>query len=255
MSNLIPIEFQNQRVMTTKQLADSYETEPVKIQQNFSNNKDRYIQGVHYFILEGEELKALKRDLENFEVAQSINKLYVWTEKGTLLHAKSLNTDKAWQVYEMLVDTYFRTKQQLKPTSALDALQQTVAVLVEQQRQLEQQGKRIQLMESTVTTIKETIITPSDNWRENTNKQLNRIADKVGGKFQEIRSESYVLLEQRAHVDLERRLTNKRARMLEAGRSKTEINKANKLDCIEEDPKLREIYNGILKEYVIKFCA
>ena len=30
--------------------------------------------------------------------------LYLWTEKGALLHAKSLNTDKAWEVYDYLVD-------------------------------------------------------------------------------------------------------------------------------------------------------
>lgn len=40
-----------------------------------------------------------------------IRTLYLWTEKGALLHAKSLNTDKAWQVYEFLVDNYFNPKQ------------------------------------------------------------------------------------------------------------------------------------------------
>lgn len=33
-------------------------------------------------------------------------------KKGALLHAKSLNTDKAWEVYEYLVDFYFRAKEQ-----------------------------------------------------------------------------------------------------------------------------------------------
>lgn len=37
--------------------------------------------------------------------------LYLWTEKGALLHAKSLNTDKAWEVYDYLVDFYFRAKE------------------------------------------------------------------------------------------------------------------------------------------------
>lgn len=37
--------------------------------------------------------------------------LYFWTEKGALLHAKSLNTDKAWEVYDYLVDFYFRAKE------------------------------------------------------------------------------------------------------------------------------------------------
>lgn len=32
-------------------------------------------------------------------------------QKGALLHAKSLNTDKAWEVYDYLVDFYFRAKE------------------------------------------------------------------------------------------------------------------------------------------------
>lgn len=37
----------------------------------------------------------------------NVSKLYLWTEKGAFLHAKSLGTDKAWEVYEILVDSYF----------------------------------------------------------------------------------------------------------------------------------------------------
>ena len=36
----------------------------------------------------------------------------LWTEKGALLHAKSLNTDKAWAVYDWLVDFYFRAREE-----------------------------------------------------------------------------------------------------------------------------------------------
>ena len=39
---------------------------------------------------------------------KNLNKIYLWTESGALLHAKSLNTDKAWEVYDRLVETYFR---------------------------------------------------------------------------------------------------------------------------------------------------
>lgn len=37
--------------------------------------------------------------------------LYLWTEKGAWLHAKSLNTDEAWNAYETLVDEYYRIKE------------------------------------------------------------------------------------------------------------------------------------------------
>ena len=31
--------------------------------------------------------------------------IYLWTERGAFLHAKSLNTDKAWEVYDCFVKT------------------------------------------------------------------------------------------------------------------------------------------------------
>ena len=36
-----------------------------------------------------------------FKYAKS---LYLWTEKGALLHAKSVNPDKAWEVYDFLMN-------------------------------------------------------------------------------------------------------------------------------------------------------
>ena len=110
MNQLTPIEHNDQRVLLTIQLAESYETAERTITDNFNNNKSRYIEGKHYFLLQGEELKVFKRENENFGFAPNLNKVYLWTEKGALLHAKSLNTDKAWEVYDQLVETYFKAK-------------------------------------------------------------------------------------------------------------------------------------------------
>ncbi len=133
--------------------------------------------------------------------------------------------------------------------SQIQILQQAINILAEQERKL-------LAIEGTVSAIKDTIIQEPDNWREDINRMFNKIVDRIGGeKFQEVRHESYKLLEQRAHVDLNRRLMNLRTRMLDQGATKTAIEKANKLDVIEQDPKLREIYSQIIKEYYIKFVA
>lgn len=50
-------------------------------------------------------------------VASRTSHIYLWTEKGALLHAKSLNTDKAWEVYDYLVDFYFRAKEKPEKTA------------------------------------------------------------------------------------------------------------------------------------------
>ncbi|WP_167628822.1 ORF6C domain-containing protein [Listeria valentina] len=112
MNQLRIMEFENTRVLTSQQIAEAYEVDLQKIQQNFNYNRQRYEEGKHYYLLEGEELRAFKRKIENFEVAKNLNKLYLWTEKGALLHAKSLNTNKAWDVYDKLVDHYYKTNNQ-----------------------------------------------------------------------------------------------------------------------------------------------
>lgn len=105
---LVPIEREGKRVLLTSQIAESYGTEDRTITDNFNNNKLRYQEGKHYFLLTGEALREFKRENEIFGFAPNLNKLYLWTERGALLHAKSLNTDRAWEVYETLVETYFR---------------------------------------------------------------------------------------------------------------------------------------------------
>ena len=106
MNNLTVTEYKNIQVLTTQQIAEAYEADSRIISNNFNRNKERYIEGKHFVCLEGEELKTFKTN-HHFDESSRINKLYLWTEKGAFLHAKSLNTDKAWEVYDRLVDEYF----------------------------------------------------------------------------------------------------------------------------------------------------
>lgn len=110
MSQLQIIQHNEQRVLTTAQLAEAYGTTSDKISYNFNYNEGRYQKGKHFFLLVGEDLKAFKE--ANREFQGSINRLYLWTEKGAWLHAKSLNTDQAWEAYETLVDDYYRVKEE-----------------------------------------------------------------------------------------------------------------------------------------------
>lgn len=113
MNNIQIVEYNNIRVLTTQQVAESYQTSTDTVTRNFNRNKDRYTEGKHYIALEGEEKNAfvdrgqIDRGLKNAKT------LYLWTQKGCLVHAKSLNTDVAWEVYDKLVDNYFSPVKQL----------------------------------------------------------------------------------------------------------------------------------------------
>lgn len=117
------IEVQGVRVLTTRQLANAYQTTLSAINNNFSRNKKRYIIGKHYIPVEGADLKVLRSSPQIDRELKGVPKVYLWTEKGALLHAKSLNTDKAWEVYDYLVDFYFRAKEEdALPPAAIPAL-------------------------------------------------------------------------------------------------------------------------------------
>lgn len=155
---------------------------------------------------------------------------------------------KRWLRKEV-IPSIRKTGSYIKPMSQTEILHQMTGVLLEQEKQ-------IKAISGTIENIKDAVISQPDNWRESINRNLNKISQTIGqNKFQEVRAESYKLLEQRAGVNLERRLLNKRARMFEDGCSNTAITKANKLDIIDEDKKLREIYSKIVSEYLIKYVA
>lgn len=109
------MEVKGIRVLTTRQLAGAYGTEIKVIQNNFQRNKDRYVAGKHYIYMDRDELREVKTTYPQFEgELKRTSRAHFWTEKGALLHAKSLNTDKAWEVYDYLVDFYFRVKEERK---------------------------------------------------------------------------------------------------------------------------------------------
>jgi hypothetical protein len=137
------IEHRNQRVLTTQQLAEGYGTDTTIISNNFNRNKERYIPGKYYFILEGEDKREFVNRHQFADGSKNATQLYLWTEKGALLHAKSLNTDKAWEVYGILIDTYFRVKES---GISLEQLQShIVAPMVQRMALLEQRMVTITL--------------------------------------------------------------------------------------------------------------
>ena len=159
-SKLIPIEQNNQRVLLTSQIAERYGASEKQISENFNANKGRYIEGKHYYCLTGKKLKEFK----NYSgisgiVNEHTSKLYLWTEKGALLHAKSLNTDEAWQAYEFLVDHYFENHEEKQALASADmqALINCFEKFSERLDALENRQKRLETKSSGFTppTVRE----------------------------------------------------------------------------------------------------
>lgn len=126
--NQLPVIVWRQvRVITTELLAREYETDEKNIQQNYSRNADRFLEGTHFYKLEGGALSRLKKELTLPKkvssndcpemvgvVPKHARSLILWTERGAARHAKMLDTDAAWDVFERLEDFYFRVAQSME---------------------------------------------------------------------------------------------------------------------------------------------
>lgn len=103
-----------------------------------------------------------------------------------------------------------------------------------------------------IQEIREVVeLKPFDNWREDTNSLINKICKKTGD-YKDTRHRIYDALNQRARVDIKRRLDNMKARAIVAGMQRSKADALTYLDVIAEDKKLIEIYTAIVKEMAIK---
>ena len=110
MNEIINIEYNNERVLTTDQLAQAYECDGSQIKQNFNNNADRFVEGQHYFKLEGEALRKLRVENIDLQISPMTRSLYLWTRRGASRHSKMLGTDKAWEMFDALEENYFNPR-------------------------------------------------------------------------------------------------------------------------------------------------
>ncbi|WP_203721125.1 MULTISPECIES: ORF6N domain-containing protein [Enterobacteriaceae] len=129
-NTLQPILHNQIPVITTELLAKLYGTDVDNIKKNYSRNANRFIEGKHFFKVAGDELKTLRVTLSHsqnlrlvlnesqneVQISPKTRSLILWTERGAARHAKMLETNQAWDVFERLEDCYFNQNAQTAAT-------------------------------------------------------------------------------------------------------------------------------------------
>ncbi|AWR92300.1 hypothetical protein DMC16_14850 [Lacticaseibacillus paracasei] len=161
-----PIEQNGQRVLTTEQLAELYGTTVGVIQMNFKRNSNKFIEGKHFFKLEGEQLRAFKNEPTNCGfVGKNASVLYLWTRRGAARHSKMLGTDQAWDMFDSLEENYFNPKARL-PQTPEEKLALTMEVAT-------RTVKRIEKLDGRVTDLEENVLLAPGEYNY-ISKQVNR---------------------------------------------------------------------------------
>lgn len=247
-------EYKGQRVVTFKDIDTVHSRPDGTAKRNFANNKEHFIEGEDYYLIPYSEFST--KYVPIGKGGNPNNMVALLTEQGYLMLVKSFTDDLAWKVQRQLVNSYFRVRQ---VSTDLSPQMQMLYGMLDQMAQTERQAREAKELASkaneSVENIKEAVKPIFDDWREEINRKFNRIQKNADKQFSILRGEMYEVLEHRAGCDLSTRLRNKKQRMADNGCTKTQINNVNKMDVIEEDKRLREIFSKVVSEYEIKYCA
>lgn len=243
-----------------KHIAEMHDKKTFHVNEAIRNNRERFVYGADLIDLKAPEYEQIviglvdNNFLSKMEVAKSEN-IYVSSERGYAKLLKVFDDDLAWEKYSEIVDGYFRSRDEAIDISRLgpemQMFQQIWQGVARAQLEAQEAQRGISQMKEAIATVQETLLRRDEDWRRKINGLLNGAAKRSGDGYQDMRNRSYDLLEERAKCKLSIRLTNLRDRLNEQGATKTKINQTNRMDVIESDPRLKEIYDSIVRELAV----
>ncbi len=184
--------------------------------------------------------------------------------KLTARFAKKLSMKGTGERAEQAREYFTRVEEKMKELAVdrqeLSPQMQMLYGMLDQMAQTERQAKEAkQIAQKAVETterIKEEIVSPFDNWRDDINSKVREIAIKAKMSYQQLFTEMYKELENKAGCDLSTRQRNKRERMIGNGCRKTDIDReTTKIAVIGDDKRLKQIFDDIVRRYAIKYVA
>lgn len=103
--------------------------------------------------VEGEKLEALKDRPKPFgSVLKHTRALNLWTKRGAARHAKMINTDPAWDVFEKLEDAYFNQARPAPEPESYNTQHEETRLQIERERlQMERESHGVKLMGDIMT--------------------------------------------------------------------------------------------------------
>ena len=177
--------------------------------------------------------------LERNAIGKQVRKYFIAVEEN---HAEqALNTaELSPQLQFMAEAVNVLAKQELK-----------IKQLEEAQRET---AEKANAAVSSIENIRDIFTERDYDWRTWQNDAFNKAVHNSPGKdYQAMRRDTYEELERRAGCDLTRRLSNLKRRLYESGASKSRIGAATRIDVIEEDTRIKEIYGTIIKELSMRY--
>lgn len=191
-------------------------------------------------------------------------KMSIVNESG--LYSVILRSDKPeakpfrkWVTSEVLPALRKTGQYQMKPLSPAEMFAAQAQVNLDHERQLSELARRTEQAEKTISEAASVFAVPAftkDDWQTKINTAINETVQAYGLNHQKFRGEIYRILEEKAGINLTARQNRMRERMRRGGATRREAESVTKLHVIAQDPKLREIFYGIVQaQRAQRICA
>lgn len=243
MNNLVIMK--NQQAVTTS----------LQIAEAFGKQHKDVLEAIRDKMSTAENSALFKMFYEDTYVAGNgkRNRMYYMNRDGFTFLAMGFTGKKADEFKLKYIEAFNQMEAQIKiDTKNLSPELQMFKGLFDS---LAKQELATNKIEAKVDNISEIVALNTTDWRKDSRALINKIAQAQGGygAYKEIQNAIYTELERRGKVNLKTRQTNKRRRMADEGVCKSTRDKLSKLDVINDDNKLIEIYTAIVKEFAIKY--
>lgn len=124
---------ENKKSMLVRDIAMIHESTVKRINELISRNRKRFKDGIDIIdLLVDENFKVVLNDL-NFstKAISNSNNIYLLSERGYAKLLKILEDDKAWEIYDELVDNYFNMREAINTDSAIGLKGKRLAIMEE----------------------------------------------------------------------------------------------------------------------------
>lgn len=158
---------------------------------------------------------------------------------------------RKWVTSEVLPSIRKTGSYNQKPLSPVEMFAMQAQINLEQERRLKAVEEKQARLNGALSVMAAPML-ESDGWQERAQKEINTTIEQFGLNHQMFRRDIYDEVERLAHVDLERRQTLLRNRMSRMGASSSECKAVSKLHVIARDPKLRPIFETVLRRKEVR---
>lgn len=247
----------NKKAMLVKDIAQIHGRENREINELINRNINRFRNGIDLL-----DLKQIVPDdvfsEYGFTKAQwgNANHVYLLSERGYAKLLKILDDDKAWDIYDELVDNYFNMRKTIKnDVSMFDELSPDLQMFKKIFDNAARNELELKRVDQKLDNITEIVSLNTTEWRKTAQGLIHKMAKTEGGfgAYQQIQGDIYKEVDARAGSNLKTRLTNLRQRMALNGSCKSAIDRLNRLDVIDADKRLKQIYMAVVKDFAIKY--